>query len=156
MTPRAEVERAIDAPIDRVWSVLVDVRAYRDWNPFIVDVDAPARPLAVGDDLTLHVKWATGGGFSSPERVVQLDPPREVDGVWRAALAYRFSGWIPRLRLVRATRVQTLTQSAAGPTVYHSEEAFHGLAARWVPLARVKDGFERQAAAMKRHAEALG
>lgn len=153
MTPRAEVERAIDAPIARVWSALVDVRAYREWNPFIVDVDAPARPLTVGDDITLHVRWADGGGVRSPEHVVRLEPPEEVDGVWRATLAYRFSGWIPRLGLVRATRVQTLTQTPPGPTVYHSEERFHGLAARWVPLGRVRDGFERQADAMKRRAE---
>lgn len=153
---RAESSITIDAPIERVWAAMVDAPGYGAWNPFIVRVDAPRPTLAVGDDIVLHVRWEDGGAFASPERVVQVDAPAAQGDVTRAALAYRFTGWIARLGLVRATRVQTLEQPPGGPTRYHTEETFRGALARFVPLARVRAGFARHAEALKVRAESEG
>jgi hypothetical protein len=34
----AKAETLINAPIDLVWSINLDLAAYKDWNPFIVSV----------------------------------------------------------------------------------------------------------------------
>ena len=36
----------IDAPVERVWSVLTDFAAYPEWNPFILSAEGS---LAVGE-----------------------------------------------------------------------------------------------------------
>jgi uncharacterized protein YndB with AHSA1/START domain len=36
----------IDAPPDRVWSILTDFAAFPQWNPFIVRADAILQPGA--------------------------------------------------------------------------------------------------------------
>jgi hypothetical protein len=42
----------IDSPPARVWSVLVDLPAYREWNPFIVEASGE---VAVGEKLSLQM-----------------------------------------------------------------------------------------------------
>lgn len=46
--PRAEFTIEIQAPIERVWQVMLDMNAYAEWNPFIVKVEgvAPGRQVA--------------------------------------------------------------------------------------------------------------
>src|SRR5947209_7643640 len=78
----------IDAPIDVVWAAMLDTDAYPAWNPFIVRVGRKATgPLAVGDQLVLHVKWASGGGARATERISGLASP-SVDGT--ALLEYDY------------------------------------------------------------------
>jgi hypothetical protein len=57
MNPRASVD--IDAPIERVWAVMLDTGAYAEWNPFVVHVEC-ASPPKVCDPIKLHVRWANG------------------------------------------------------------------------------------------------
>ena len=38
MTRRIDTETLIQAPPQRVWSVLTDFAAYSQWNPFIVSI----------------------------------------------------------------------------------------------------------------------
>jgi hypothetical protein len=140
----------IAAPVECVWEVMIDLPLYHEWNPFIVRVDGVSGPLTVGTAFKLHVKWSSGGGASSDEQVTRVDGPR--DG--RAALEYRFTGWLARLGLVRALRVQTLEPSPHG-TRYFTCESFQGPLARAIPLAKVQDGFDRHARALKSRAESL-
>ena len=152
MNPRASVD--IDAPIERVWAVMLDTEAYGEWNPFVVRA-ACATPPKVGDPITLHVKWANGGGTTSPERITGIEPPHDEEGVRRATLAYVFEGWPARLGLVRGTRYQRLSQVPGGPTCYETVEEFSG---PLVPLAgpkRVEDGFRRHAEALKKRCESI-
>ena len=143
----------LNAPIDRVWQVMTELGSYKEWNPFVVDVVGPTRPLQIGDPLTLSVVWADGGKLQSGEKVTQVEPPHDEAGLRRAVLAYCFTGWIPALNLVRSTRVQSLEQKAGGPTVYTSLEEFRGFAAAYVPLQKVQDGFDRHARALKLRVE---
>ena len=151
----AQAEATIDAPVDLVWSVMLDLPAYGEWNPFIVRADRSggAEP-AVGDDLRLHVKWRRGGGATSSERISRLEPPRADGDTTRALLEYEYLGLVARLRLVNGFRQQSLEQRAGGPTVYRTTEDFSGLAAR-VVVPMVQDGFARHAAALKARAESL-
>lgn len=153
MNPRARVE--IEAPLDVVWSVVLDVDRYPEWNPFVVRAEC-ASPPAVGDPIRLHVRWANGRSATSPERISAVEPPEvAADGVRRAALAYVYEGLPARLGLVRGTRWQRLSQPDGGPTTYDTVEEFAG---PLVPLAgpgRVAEGFARHAAALKARAESL-
>lgn len=150
--PRAEIE--IDAPLDVVWTVMLDTEAYGEWNPFVVRAECGSPPQ-VGDPIRLHVEFGNGRRAVSPERISAVDPPRDVDGVRRARLAYVYEGLPAKLRLVRGTRFQRLSQAPGGPTRYETVEEFSG---PLVPLAgpgRVQEGFERHAAALKARAEQL-
>src|SRR5262249_26042341 len=72
--PRAEAEIAIEAPIELVWRVMLDLGAYARWNPFIVRIDPPgAGPARVGDDLVLHVRWRSGLAVRTRERITRLE-----------------------------------------------------------------------------------
>jgi hypothetical protein len=70
-------------------------------------------------------------------------------------MEYIFTGWLPRLMLVRGSRLQALEQPAGGPTVYTTSERFGGLLARAVPLKKVQRGFEQHGLALKARAESL-
>jgi hypothetical protein len=154
--PLAEASVDIAAPIDLVWRVMTDLARYPEWNPFVVDIKPVAGAFSVGVPIALTVKWGRGGGASTIEVVDRLDAPAKGgDSVQRALMEYRFVGWLPRLALVRGSRQQALEQRPGGPTTYRTSERFTGLLARGVPLAKVQDGFERHAKALKARAESL-
>lgn len=57
--------------------------------------------------------------------------------------------------MVNGLRDQRLDLIDAHTTSYRTEETLHGWAARFAPIAKVQDGFERHAAALKDRSEAL-
>jgi hypothetical protein len=150
--PSATVE--IDAPLDAVWAVMMDIGAYGEWNPFCYRADCPVPPKA-GDPIKLYVRWANGRTQTSPERISQVVAPYDEDGARHALLAYVYEGLPSKLGLVRGTRLQRLTQVPSGPTIYATVEEFSG---PLVPLAgpgRVAEGFQRHADALKARVEAI-
>jgi hypothetical protein len=148
----AEASATIEAPPEIVWSVMLDLDAYPAWNPFVVQIDGPAgRPAAVGDELVLHVRWASGRGVTTRERITRLETPT----AGRATLEYDFGGPLAALALVRGRRLQEVEGGPEGPTRYRTSERLHGLLAFAAPIGRVQDGFERHAAALKARAEAV-
>lgn len=150
--PHAEV--AIDAPLDLVWSVMLDVDAYGEWNPFVVRAECPDPPR-VGDPIRLHVVFGDGRSAVSPERISVVEPPSDDDGVRRATLAYVYEGLPSKLRLVRSIRFQRLVQEPGGPTRYETVGEFTGPLVALAGMARVQDGFRRHADALKQRAELL-
>ncbi|WP_310963784.1 SRPBCC domain-containing protein [Nocardioides terrisoli] len=152
--PWASVE--INAPIDLVWSVMLDTDRYAEWNPFVVRADTRTPPR-VGQPIRLHVRWANGRGTVSPERISAVEPPTDASATAAriAALAYVYEGLPARLRLVRGTRWQRLTQHADGPTTYHTVEEFSGPLVRLAGPGRVAEGFRRHAEALKVRAESM-
>jgi hypothetical protein len=143
---------AIDAPLEAVWAVMMDVGSYDEWNPFLFRAECPSPPKP-GDPIVLHVRWPSGKTTRSPERVSVVEPPHQDGATTRATLAYVYEGLPARLRLVRGTRFQRLSQVPGGPTVYDTVEEFSG---PLVPLAgpgRVADGFRRHAEALKARCE---
>jgi uncharacterized protein YndB with AHSA1/START domain len=150
--PAAEVE--IAAPIDVVWSVMLDTGRYPEWNPFITEVETDGPP-EVGRALRLHVAFSGGRQVVSPERITAVEPPTGSGSRREARLTYVYEGWPSRLWLVRGTRHQRLTEEDASTTRYETVEVFNG---PLVPLAgpdRVAEGFRRHAEALKGRAESL-
>lgn len=150
----AETEILIDAPLALVWETMLDVGKYLEWNPFIVKIDCEAARPQVGTDLTLHVRFMDGQQVATHERVSQIEEPAK-DGAQRALLEYEFLGPLHSLYLVRGRRQQRLESVTATRTRYHSYERLHGLLAWAAPIAKVQDGFERHAAALKARCESL-
>jgi hypothetical protein len=150
----AEASAEIDAPVEIIWRAMIDLAAYPEWNPFIVRADAtpPGEP-APGTRMRLEVRWSGGGGAVAVEEVTRFEPP--TDARRSATFAYRFTGWLDALGLVRGTRLQTLDEVPGKPARYHTREEFTGLLVGFMPLAKVRDGFARQTAALRVRAESL-
>jgi hypothetical protein len=150
-----EASTDIDAPLEVVWSVMLDTTAYDEWNPFVEHIESAPGPR-VGDPLLLHVRWADGSTVRSPERVTVVDEPTvAADGATRATLAYAYEGLPSRLRLIRGIRYQRLKQRPGEPTSYHTVEEFSGPLVRFAGPDRVAEGFARHAAALRKRAESL-
>ncbi|MFL6062490.1 MAG: SRPBCC domain-containing protein [Marmoricola sp.] len=150
--PSARAE--IDAPLDTVWAVMMDVPAYGEWNPFCYRADCPVPPRP-GDPIKLYVRWANGRTQTSPERISQVVEPYDDGGTRRALLAYVYEGLPSRLGLVRGTRLQELSQQPGGPCVYETVELFTGPLVALAGPERVRDGFQRHADALRLRAESL-
>lgn len=147
--PFAGVSIDIEAPAERVWAVMLDFQRYAEWNPFVIGAEL-AGPLRVGAALLLRVQWSDGAGVDSDETITEVTAP---DGARAGRLAYRFSGWLHTLALVRAVRVQEVLALAPDRCRYSTREEFSGLLRGAVPLAKVRDGFDRHARALKARAE---
>jgi len=143
----------IEAPLDVVWGVMLDLASYPQWNPFAyrIDGDTP-----VGSPILIHVRWANGKTVKSPERIAVVEPPATgADGVRRATLAYDYEGLPSKIGLLRGRRWQRLEQRDGGPTTYDTVEDFSGPLVRFAGPGRVAEGFARHAAALKERAESL-
>lgn len=100
----------IDAPIDRVWTVLTTVESWPAWNP---DVKAVwlAGPFAEGSTF----RWKAGPGTITSV-VEHVDRPRLV-------------AWSGRTLGIRAVHVWHLS-AQNGKTFVRTEESYDGLMAR--------------------------
>lgn len=155
MKPRiAETLITINAPIEKVWQVMLNVNDYPAWNPFVVKVETQADVSRPGTAMKLFVKWNDGGSATSGEVIEEaVAPVPDGFGIKRAQWSYRFTGPLDKLGLVHAIRFQWLEQRAEGVTMYHTREEFTGLLRAFIPLAKVQNGFERQAKALAKYVE---
>ena len=147
-----QAETLIDAPIERVWDVIMDLKSYPDWNPFTVEVENPDGPT-VGAGIRLHVRWSDGKGVVSPERIAVIEPPSGKPGSRRAVYGYNFGTILSTLNLVRSKRLQILEERPGGKTFYKTTIEMTGLLSGATPVAKVQDGFDRQTAALKKRCE---
>jgi hypothetical protein len=116
----------IDAPPARVWEVLVDLPAYREWNPFIVEASGT---VAVGETLSLSMALPGRSPMTIAPRLLVVDPDRELRWKGRLLVPGLFDGehWFE------------LTPTADGRTRLDHSERFAGVL---LPLLRgwVYDG----------------
>lgn len=71
------VGRQVDAPAERVWSILVDTRRWPDWGPSVASAAVDGGDPAIGPDATGTVRTALG--VRLPFRVTDWDEGRS----WR-------------------------------------------------------------------------
>lgn len=135
----------IDAPRARVWSILVDLERYPEWNPFTPCVEAS---LKIGEPVILHVQMKPGQKtMRQPEVMTSYVEGQELG--WGTTMMHR--------ALLHANRTQKLIDLGSGRTRYESVDRFQGA---MVPLVmalygkHVQRGFDETAAALKRRAEA--
>lgn len=73
---RTEIE--IDAPPDRVWTVLTDFERFPDWNPFVTRVEGDPR---VGETLKIEVQLPGSRRLNFTPIVLRAEPGRELTWV---------------------------------------------------------------------------
>ena len=128
----------IDAPLARVWDILIKVDQYEQWNPFTPCVETT---FAVGSPATLHVV------MNPRHKRIQY----EMITAYEAERHFAWASIMP-LGLLRANRWQVVEALDLERTRYRTYETFEGVL---VPLvmalyrADVQRGFEAVAHALK-------
>lgn len=110
----------IDAPPSRVWDVLVDLAAYPEWNPFIVEASGT---LAVGETLSLRMALPGREPTAVEPRLLVVDPERELRWKGRVLIPGLFDG----------EHAFVLTPIDDGRTRFDQSERFGGIL---LPIAR--------------------
>ncbi|NMM75814.1 hypothetical protein B2J86_12955 [Acidovorax sp. SRB_14] len=133
----------ISAPIERVWSLLVDLPAHARWNPFVRSIEGP---LAVGQTLQVAIQPPGSRGMRFQPTVLAVHEGRELRWKGKLLVAGLFDG----------EHYFKLEAGPAGGTVFHHGELFSGVL---VPLFRrsldgaTQQGFVAMNEALKREAE---
>ena len=138
---RAEVE--VEASPERVWEVLTDFAAYRQWNPFIVEGGGQAVP---GSRLELRMRLPGRRPTTFRPEVLEAEPGRRL----------RWLGRLPVPGLFDGEHSFILEPAGPGRVRVVQQEEFRGLAARPV-LAMIGKptlaGFQQMNQALKARAE---
>lgn len=105
----------IEAPVEAVWQVLVDLPRYPEWNSLTRHVQGT---LQVGTHVRLDVDMPGRSRSWQTERVTLFDE-----------VGRRFAWGLTLLhpRLLCTSRVQELTALPGGRTRYHTVDVFSGL-----------------------------
>ena len=130
----------INAPAQRIWSLLTDGRRYTEWNSTI---DKFEGTIAKGQTVKVHAKVNLGRAF--PVKVVEFEPNKRM--VWR--------GGMP-MGLFNGVRTFTLTPTESGGVAFDMREVYSGplspLIAQSIP--NLQPAFDDFAADLKTAAEA--
>jgi hypothetical protein len=123
---RADTE--IQASPERVWEVLTDFQAYREWNPFMIQAAGQAAP---GQRLRVRMRPPGGRPMTFRPTVLEAEPGRRLRWLGRVLVPGLFDGEHSftiepagpgRVRLVQHERFRgllapLLLRFLAGPTV---------------------------------------
>jgi hypothetical protein len=147
--------RLIEAPIDLVWSVISDLPAYSEWNPFVV---AARSTLIVGDPIEMRVRLLPPLVQSQREVIFECVPQQR--------LVYGLDG-----AAIRSRRTHELASEASASPVnrgrasageawtrYRSHFRLEGWLeplTRWLLGRRLELGFESMTRELALRAEAL-
>ncbi|WP_142458491.1 SRPBCC domain-containing protein [Geodermatophilus aquaeductus] len=113
MAKHLSAEIDIAAPPERVWADLTDLRAYPEWNPFIVRAEGD---VVRGARLSLRMQPVGGRALTLRPRLLAADPPRELRWLGRLVLP----------GLMDAEHAFRLEPSGAGTRLVQ-EETFRGV-----------------------------
>ncbi|MFN8531732.1 MAG: SRPBCC domain-containing protein [Anaerolineae bacterium] len=141
-TTISSVPVEINAPVEKVWSILAKIEDYPRWNPFTYRVDST---LELGSQALLYVRMSDKLKLTRDEIVTSFAPNKEL--AWRA----RGIRW-----LLAANRVQRLEVIDEQHTRYTTHETFSGLLRPLVIFLMgkmVENGFNGVAHALKAYAE---
>ncbi len=134
----------IDAPIERVWSIIADFERYPEWNPFIVRASGEMR-IGAKLDVTIHAPGMRPVHFEA--KVLDCRPGRLIR--WKGSLWVRglFDG---RHSMVVEPLDQTTSRFTTHEEVTGILLPFLGRA-----MKASQQGFEEMSRALKRRAEAM-
>lgn len=139
-----QASATINAPLARVWAVLIDLDHYGEWNTFVPSIQST---FQVGSKLTMRVQMRKGMQVTSVETITAIDDQRLL--AWKT----RSPAWF-----LRGERFQVIASLDAETTEYMTRESFKGLFAPLVQLLFGRDlqrGFAAVARDLKARAESL-
>jgi len=84
---RSEIE--IDAPAERVWTMLTDFQAFSEWNPF---VRRASGEVETGARLDVYIKPPGGMGMSFHPTVLKAETDKELRWLGHFILPGLFDG----------------------------------------------------------------
>jgi hypothetical protein len=79
----------VQAPIDTVWSALVDLERYRDWNPFLVEASGTVSP---GERLRVRFRAPGHRAVAMRPTVIGFEPGRTFRWLGRLGIPGIFDG----------------------------------------------------------------
>jgi hypothetical protein len=132
---RVTTSIVISAPVERVWSVLMDFAAYPSWNPFIRSLSGGTTP---GSRLTVTIEPVGGKAMSFSPQVIVCEREKEFRWKGRVLLPGVFDGE-HHFRLARYDDAST--------TFEHGED-FTGILVPFVMRGSMKAGTEAGFVAM--------
>jgi hypothetical protein len=138
---RAKVE--VEASPERVWAVLTDFAAYRQWNPFIVEGAGRAVP---GGRLELRMRLPGRRPMTFRPEVLEAEPARRLRWLGRLLVPGLFDG----------EHSFTLEPAGPGRVRVIQQEEFRGLATRPILAVIAKPtlaGFQQMHQALKARVE---
>jgi hypothetical protein len=140
---RIETQIEINAPAERVWSLLMDFPSYPRWNPFIRSIEG--NPM-VGQSLNVLIQPPGSRAMRFRPIVLKVEPNRE----------FRWKGKLLVPGLFDGEHYFKLEPKPRGGLVFRQGEMFSGLL---VPLLRrsldgaTRQGFIAMNEALRREAE---
>lgn len=138
-----ETQIEIAAPIERVWSLLIDFASYSSWNPFIRSIEGR---LEVGQSLKVLVQPLGSNGMRFKPTLLAVEPNRELRWKGKLFLPSLFDG----------EHYFQLESRSEGGLTFRQGETFSGIL---VPMFRrsldgaTRQGFVAMNKALKRIAE---
>ena len=133
----------INAPIEKVWAILLDLPRYPEWNPFTYRVDST---LAIGAPVDLYVRMRKRGERVQREYVCTVQAPTTLS--WGMTMGHAV--------VLTALREQKLERIDAQSCSYQTSDAFSGALTPLVTYLfgeDIEEGFNAVARALKAHAE---
>ncbi|MEM9777138.1 MAG: hypothetical protein AAF902_21340 [Chloroflexota bacterium] len=151
---QATAECEISAPIDKVWEIMVGIGNYPLWNPFVIRIESNTSEPVEGVMMDFTVRFPGDNNTThSKELVTNFQPPYENNGEIIAEWEYDYASFMAKIGMIKATRIQRLSQKVGKPTKYFSQAVFNGGGAGFVPIEKVQAGFDAQTTALKKAAE---
>ena len=128
----------INAPAEKIWSILTDAAGYPAWDLTMVRIEGK---LALGETVKFFTKLSAQ---AFPVKVTAFEPNKKLV----------LTGGMP-LGLFKSERTHTLTANKDGSMTFHTEEIFSGLL---LPvfgknIPDLTENFQGFAAALKKRAE---
>jgi hypothetical protein len=140
-----ETQIEIEAPVEQVWSLLIDFPLYPRWNPFVRSIEGN---LVIGQPLKIFIQPPGASGMRFRPTVLTVQPNRELRWKGKLLLPGLFDG----------EHYFKLEAKPGGGLTFRQGEIFSGIL---VPLFRrsldgaTKQGFIAMNEALKHEAEKL-
>lgn len=139
-----KTEVRIHAPSKHVWAILLDLDRYREWNPFIPEIEGTVQE---GGRLRFRIDPPDGKAMTFKPKVTRVNENREL----------RWFGRLPLPGLFDGEHIFQLSDVDNGHCHLIHREEFSGILVPffWKTLEPpTRRGFEAMNAALKRRAEA--
>lgn len=130
----------IDAPREKVYDVLADIKRYAEWNPYHRRIEGEFRE---GSDLTVYVTRPDGVEVEVPPHMMRIVEDKEI--TWGGGIKGVFYG--EHRFLLESTK--------SGTTVLRHDEDFSGFAVGFadLPPGVIADGYHQMNMALKKKLE---